>query len=103
MFRTTHGILGRSMTDLIRAGRLTTLLLILTACSGAAAAPAVAAAEVRQERVTEVAKRVEAGAFERIYDPGVGEAEPWYINDHTFVRVPGRGWHLFGITHAEQL
>src|SRR5262245_2089368 len=41
------------------------------------------------------------GDFQRIYDPSVGEAEPWYINDHTFVRGTDGLWHLFGITHAE--
>lgn len=46
--------------------------------------------------------RVEAGEFERVYDPSVGEDEAWYVNDHTFVRGPD-GWHLFGITHAEPL
>ena len=30
--------------------------------------------------------RVQAGTFSLIYDPSVGEAEPWYINDHTFFR-----------------
>ncbi len=42
----------------------------------------------------------EAGRFRRIYDPGAGEPEPWYINDHCLVPAPD-GWHLFGITHAE--
>lgn len=41
-----------------------------------------------------------AGPFRRIYDPGVGESEPWYINDHCLVSTP-LGWHLFGITHPE--
>jgi len=40
-------------------------------------------------------------SFFKIYDPGVGEDEPWYINDHCFVRGPDGLWHLFGITHAE--
>jgi beta-fructofuranosidase len=44
---------------------------------------------------------VTAGAFTRIYDPSAGEAGPWYINDHTLIRDADRGWHLFGITHAE--
>ncbi len=44
---------------------------------------------------------VEAGEFEHIYDPSVGESGPWYINDHTFVRGPDGTWHMFGITHAE--
>lgn len=44
---------------------------------------------------------VTAGAFRLIYDPSVGEAEPWYINDHTFFRDHEGAWHLVGITHAE--
>lgn len=44
---------------------------------------------------------VRAGTFERIYDPGVGEDEAWYINDHCFIRGDDGTWHLFGITHAE--
>jgi Glycosyl hydrolases family 32 N-terminal domain len=68
----------------------------------ALAAAGSAAAQVVQQRETEVTTEVAAGAFERIYDPSVGETSPWYINDHTFVRAPGKNkWHLFGITHAE--
>jgi beta-fructofuranosidase len=44
---------------------------------------------------------ITAGPFERIYDPSVGEAERWYINDHTFIRDRAGIWHLIGITHAE--
>ncbi|WP_043665247.1 glycosyl hydrolase family 32 [Nocardia vulneris] len=44
---------------------------------------------------------VSAGPFTRIYDPGAGEAEDWYINDHTIVREPKGRLHLFGITHPE--
>ena len=46
---------------------------------------------------------VSAGDFERVYDPSVGESEPWYINDHTFVRDRNGTWHLIGITHAEPI
>jgi hypothetical protein len=45
--------------------------------------------------------RVEVGPFACIYDPSVGEAERWYINDHCFVEGPDGRWHMFGITHAE--
>ena len=41
------------------------------------------------------------GDFVRVYDPSVGEAERWYMNDHTFVRDHTGTWHLVGITHAE--
>ena len=44
-----------------------------------------------------------AGAFELIYDPSVGEAEPWYINDHTVFRDRAGTWHLIGITHPEPM
>ena len=44
---------------------------------------------------------VRAGSFQRIYDPSVGEGEPWYINDHCFIRDEQGCWHMFGITHRE--
>ena len=44
---------------------------------------------------------IRAGDFELVYDPSVGELEPWYINDHTIVRDHTGTWHLIGITHAE--
>jgi len=44
---------------------------------------------------------VESGPFIKIYDPGVGEPEKWYINDHCFVRAQDGMWHMFGITHQE--
>lgn len=43
-----------------------------------------------------------AGAFQKIYDPSIGEPTPWYLNDHTFVQDASDGtWHLFGITHPD--
>lgn len=44
---------------------------------------------------------VTAGKMQRVYDPSIGEAEQWYINDHCFVLGNDGFWHLFGITHAE--
>ncbi|HVU28278.1 MAG TPA: glycosyl hydrolase family 32 [Verrucomicrobiae bacterium] len=44
---------------------------------------------------------VECGAFVKIYDPSVGEKEPWYINDHCFIQDQSGTWHLFGITRQE--
>ena len=44
---------------------------------------------------------VVAGEWTHVYDPSVGEDEPWYINDHTFIRDDDGTWHLIGITHAE--
>jgi hypothetical protein len=43
------------------------------------------------------------GPFIHIYNPSVGEKEPWYINDHTFVYGPDKQWHLFGITRQEPM
>lgn len=44
---------------------------------------------------------VGATPFVQVYDPSVGEAGPWYLNDHTFVQDDEGLWHLFGITHPE--
>ncbi len=43
------------------------------------------------------------GDFRLVYDPSVGEAERWYVNDHTFFRDRVGTWHLVGITHAEPM
>jgi beta-fructofuranosidase len=48
-----------------------------------------------------VPETVRAGEFTRIYDPSAGEDEPWYINDHCFIRSEDGRWHLFGITREE--
>src|SRR5450432_3398292 len=45
--------------------------------------------------------RVEAGDFKKIYDPGINEKQPWYINDHCFIHARDGKWHLFGITREE--
>jgi hypothetical protein len=55
-------------------------------------------AAVTLPRVT--AHQPQVGAFTHVYNPSVGEKEPWYINDHCFIRGAD-GWHLFGITHAK--
>jgi sucrose-6-phosphate hydrolase SacC (GH32 family) len=44
-----------------------------------------------------------AGNFTKIYDPSVGEAVPWFFNDHTFIKDASGTWHLFGITDEEPL
>lgn len=44
---------------------------------------------------------VTSGEFKKIYDPGIGESSPWYINDHCFIRAQDGQWHLFGITREE--
>ena len=45
-----------------------------------------------------VRAEVSAERFFRIYDQGIGEYEPWYINDHCFMRGQDGLWHMFGIT-----
>lgn len=65
------------------------------------AAVAVTALGVPAAAAPALADDVVAGEFTRIYDPSVGEAEPWYINDHTFIEGGDGTWHMFGITHAE--
>lgn len=44
--------------------------------------------------------KVLTGEYRKIYDPSLGETNPWYINDHTIIKAED-GWHLFGITHEE--
>jgi beta-fructofuranosidase len=44
---------------------------------------------------------VVAGEWTHIYDPSLGEAEQWYVNDHTIFRASDGAWHLIGITHPE--
>lgn len=67
----------------------------------AVAVPARAASAVSVTSFQTTTHVVGAGTFEKIYDPSVGETEPWYINDHTIVRGDDGTWHLFGITHPE--
>ena len=42
---------------------------------------------------------LEVGEFKTFYTA----AEPWCVNDHTFVQGPDKTWHLFGITHPKPL
>ncbi len=65
------------------------------------AQPPAYAKDVTVTAFGHVEDRVAAGAFTKIYDPSVGESQPWYINDHTIVRGKDGTWHLFGITHQE--
>jgi sucrose-6-phosphate hydrolase SacC (GH32 family) len=44
---------------------------------------------------------LEVGEFKLIYNPSVGEKQPWYINDHCFIYDRTGKWHLFGITREE--
>ncbi|GGK73859.1 FG-GAP-like repeat-containing protein [Mangrovihabitans endophyticus] len=77
----------------------TTLLMAVGVVSGIAspadAGEASAAAAASPPTVS-------AGSFVRVYDPSVGESQPWYYNDHTMVRDVATGtWHVYAITHAE--
>ncbi|MFG1815243.1 glycoside hydrolase [Kribbella sp. NPDC049174] len=80
---------------------------LLAAVAGLAvlAAPLQASASPARVRITpyvKVDKVVVAGPFAKVYDPGVGETEPWYYNDHTLVQDRATGtWHVYAITHAE--
>jgi len=42
----------------------------------------------------------QVGEFVHVFDQGVGEAKPWYINDHCIIHGKD-GWHLYGITHEQ--
>ncbi len=47
--------------------------------------------------------KITHGDFVKIYDQGIGESTPWYINDHCFIQDKNAKWHLFGITHEEPM
>ncbi|RZS31127.1 beta-fructofuranosidase [Herbihabitans rhizosphaerae] len=74
--------------------RLLPVLLATVSAAALAVTPASAAPPPQDN--------VSAGPFRNVYDPSVGEDEPWYYNDHTLVRDVVTGlWHVFAITHAE--
>ncbi|MGH3762670.1 family 43 glycosylhydrolase [Actinophytocola sp.] len=81
-----------------------TLLLVAVA---ALLVATPAAAETTEPRDGAVAYEtpgatVSAGPSFHVYDPSVGESEPWYYNDHTMIRDVATGtWHVFAITHPE--
>lgn len=79
---------------------MTTLYAIAIVCA-ALALPFAASAKVNDSSIGKPI--VSAGPFKKIYDPSVGEAKPWYINDHCFIRGADGTWHMYGITHAEPL
>lgn len=85
-------------------GRLAIASAVVLVATSAASVPASAGphpAGVSVDRFQRTERTVASGQFTKIYDPGVGESSPWYINDHTVVRGADGTWHLFGITHAE--
>ncbi len=85
------------------AGLLAAMGVSILALAAPAATRSVAASpsEVTVTAYEQREQAVEGGERRRIYDPSVGEEEPWYINDHTFIRGPDNAWHLFGITATE--
>ncbi|MFE9401734.1 glycosyl hydrolase family 32 [Streptomyces sp. NPDC006530] len=85
---------------------LTLLFLLVAALPGAttralALARAGEASHAQSGTGQPGAGQVGATPFVQVYDPSVGEAGPWYLNDHTFVQDDAGLWHLFGITHPE--
>jgi hypothetical protein len=64
-------------------------------------APTARASDVTVTSFDRTEYHVGSGPFTKVYDPGAGEAKPWYINDHTFIRAADGTWHMFGITHEE--
>jgi arabinan endo-1,5-alpha-L-arabinosidase len=43
----------------------------------------------------------ELGEFKQIYSPVDGAGNPWWINDHAFMRDQAGTWHLIGITQKQ--
>jgi beta-fructofuranosidase len=56
---------------------------------------------VRSSAAEQPGDLVASGTFVKIYDPSVGESQPWYINDHCFIQGKDGIWHMFGITRQE--
>ncbi len=44
----------------------------------------------------------EVGEFTRIYSPVDDAGDPWWINDHAFIRDHSGTWHLIGITQKQE-
>nr|SDC33930.1 Glycosyl hydrolases family 32 N-terminal domain-containing protein [Actinokineospora iranica] len=70
-------------------------------CAVAAVSVITALTSVTPSAAAARSGQVGAAPFVQVYDPSVGEAQAWYINDHTFIQDGAGTWHLFGITHAE--
>jgi beta-fructofuranosidase len=76
--------------------------VLITASQAQPVAAHPVATDAAADAVAADAAWAVAGDYQRIYDPSAGEPQPWYINDHTFVRNVQTGvWHMFGITHPE--
>jgi arabinan endo-1,5-alpha-L-arabinosidase len=67
--------------------------------STAALLPSVVASTAGHREI--LFNHVGSGPFSLIYNATVGEAQPWYINDHTLIQDTNGTWHFFGITHPE--
>jgi hypothetical protein len=46
---------------------------------------------------------LDQGRMAHVFDTSLVPGGPYYVNDHTFVRGPDGGWHLFGIFHREPI
>jgi hypothetical protein len=44
----------------------------------------------------------EIGEFKQIYSPIDVDGQPWWINDHSFMRDNAGTWHLLGITQLQE-
>jgi len=80
---------------------LVAVVFLAAALVGFSLGCAASAAEPADKSKADKPVLVEAGEFTKIYDPSVGESQPWYINDHCFAFGPDGLFHLFGITAHE--
>jgi hypothetical protein len=107
---TREGV-GHLQSDSPVVDRRTFIAGALAAGFANSALPSVAATEpgLNQPTQSEMPRWIEKlrfrpplrAGFRRVFDPSRGEKEPWYINDHCFIRDDSGLWHLFGITATE--
>ncbi|OZM70413.1 glycosyl hydrolase family 32 [Amycolatopsis antarctica] len=85
-----------------RTGRVAALLVSALAAAALTGTLTGTAQGTTAQGPAAVPQGVSAGEFVRVYDPSVGESEPWYYNDHTMIQDVVTGeWHVYAITHAE--
>ena len=73
-------------------------LLILTISLRGVSAPVLAG----QDETANEAPLFEIGEFKQIYSPIDENGQPWWINDHSFMRDKTGTWHLLGITQLQE-
>ena len=76
-------------------------LVVGAAAAGASSDEPVIDRGVPVRAIDHGADLVGGGEVAHVYDPSVGEHQPWYINDHTVFQDAAGTWHMIGITHAE--